>query len=220
MITTRTSIPVYDADGTLLASLDDDEVVVRRGRRVAARFRELEVELAGDAPATLLARLAQPLHTAGAQPVAQVPKLVHALGPAASAPWDLAPRDDDADAVGPTALTVARQRLLEHVGAGLVDGHAAVVLGEDPGALGRVRAAVSAILAELPAFSSGTDDDAVAALGDELRWLDEQLAAVGDPEQATGTAEAARERLLRVLRGRRYCATLVGAAALATGTLA
>jgi CYTH domain len=56
--TTRRTISLRDAAGKPLAVIDDDDVCGLRGRRVAARFRELEIELAPDAPAKALRALA------------------------------------------------------------------------------------------------------------------------------------------------------------------
>src|SRR5437773_4582698 len=43
--TTRRRVRLVDATGTRVAEVVDDEVSVRDGRRVAARFREIEVEV-------------------------------------------------------------------------------------------------------------------------------------------------------------------------------
>src|SRR6266849_10023984 len=45
--TVRRRVRLVDASGTRVAEVVDDEVSVRDGRRVAARFREIEVEAAG-----------------------------------------------------------------------------------------------------------------------------------------------------------------------------
>src|SRR5260370_886982 len=45
--TVRRRVRLVGADGSRVAEVVDDEVSVRDGRRVAARFREIEVELAG-----------------------------------------------------------------------------------------------------------------------------------------------------------------------------
>jgi inorganic triphosphatase YgiF len=49
--TRRTPVELRDEQGRRLAEVVDDEVSVFEGRRVAARFREVEVELDEDAPA-------------------------------------------------------------------------------------------------------------------------------------------------------------------------
>lgn len=128
MQTTRRSVAIRDKRASQLATEDDDEVVILRGRKVAARFRELEVELAPDAPADLLKRMGHSLRAAGAQPVPQVPKLTHALGPDATEPWDLAPV---ALAERPPIREVVSRRLVVPV-ATFIDAHAALVLDEEP----------------------------------------------------------------------------------------
>jgi inorganic triphosphatase YgiF len=45
--TVRRRVRLVDASGTRVAEVVDDEVSVRDGRRVAARFREIEVEVPG-----------------------------------------------------------------------------------------------------------------------------------------------------------------------------
>src|SRR5881396_1939736 len=47
--TIRKRVRLVDAAGARVAEVVDDEVSVRDGRRVAARFREIEVEVTGDA---------------------------------------------------------------------------------------------------------------------------------------------------------------------------
>src|SRR5207302_2610731 len=47
--TVRRRVRLVDASGARVAEVVDDEVSVRDGRRVAARFREIEVEVAADA---------------------------------------------------------------------------------------------------------------------------------------------------------------------------
>ena len=63
--TLRRLVTLSDAGGTPQAVLDDDEVSILRAGRVAARFRELEVELLEDAPDRLLRVLAERLEAAG-----------------------------------------------------------------------------------------------------------------------------------------------------------
>src|SRR6266508_1523714 len=46
--TVRRRVRLVDPSGTRVAEVVDDEVSVRDGRRVAARFREIEVEVAGE----------------------------------------------------------------------------------------------------------------------------------------------------------------------------
>jgi inorganic triphosphatase YgiF len=175
MITTRRSVPLLDADGTELASIDDDDVSVLRGRQVAARFRELEVELTDDAEPRLLSSLGKRLRSAGAQPVPQVPKLVHALGAAAAAPWGLTVPELSAR---PSALELLRARLIEAAGPGLVDHHAGVVLDEDQEALRGARRAACRLVGDLLAFGALLDRDVTEPLREDLVWLAAQMGRV------------------------------------------
>lgn len=100
-----------------LAELAIDEVSVVEGRRVVARFRELEVEDLGGVELDL-ASLSEQLQAAGATGSEPIPKVVRALGSRATAPPDVvmpaAPPDPTmADAVR-VAIGTALVRLVEH----------------------------------------------------------------------------------------------------------
>src|SRR5438093_551400 len=66
-----------------------DGVTVLHGRRVAARFREIEAELRPGAAEWVLVACEQRLTDAGATVEEPVPKLVRAIGPQAFAPPDV-----------------------------------------------------------------------------------------------------------------------------------
>ena len=55
-----------DLEDRLLGEVADDEVSVLAGRRIAARFRELEVEITDDTPEGLLDAVLERLREAGA----------------------------------------------------------------------------------------------------------------------------------------------------------
>jgi inorganic triphosphatase YgiF len=175
MVTTRRSVPLLDSDGAEQASIDDDDVSVLRGRQVAARFRELEVELSEHAEARLLSSLAKRLRSAGAQPVPQVPKLMHALGAAAAEPWGLTVPELSAR---PNALELLRARLIGGAGPGLVDHHAAIVLDENPEALRAARRAVCRLVGDLRAFEPLLDIESSTTLCGDLMWLAAQFGRV------------------------------------------
>jgi len=88
--TARHRVVLRDRDGEQLAELVDDEVSVLDGARLAARFRELEVEFTDAAPDDLVERVAERLRSAGAGEPEHIPKIVRALGPRALDPPDLA----------------------------------------------------------------------------------------------------------------------------------
>lgn len=222
MRTTRTSTPLVDTRGNAVATVDDDAVVVSRGQRVLARFRELEVELVGNGSGDLLAAADERLRAAGAERVPQMPKLTRALGRAAAEPWDLA-----APVLGskPAAGDVARAELTRGISE-FVDLHAALVLGGD-GAAARMREALRALQAQLDSYPLLLDG---LTPQPGLAWLDGALSAGVEWDVLRGAAEAddaaaigarievARARahaaLVRSLRERRYARLLSELAAL------
>lgn len=219
--TRRRSLLLCNESGAELATLDDDMVTVTRGRRVLARFRELEVELIGDAPAELLGMLDERLHAAGAEKVSQIPKLGRALGRAAAVPWALT-----SPAVGakPTLADAAHAELVA-TGVRLVDLHAALVLDADDSATAMARAARQ-LGAALAAFEPLFDVQPPAAIRTGLDVLTAALAPVSELDvvrarvphepglrraaaqalasRADATRERARKALARALRATAY----------------
>jgi CHAD domain-containing protein len=160
----------------VVAVVDDDEVSIVQRSRVAARFRELELELTDGAPPKLLKRLARRMRSAGAQPVDQIPKLVRALGPAALAPWDLAQPELGKD---PTAAAMIRARLIASA-ASLVDHLAPVVLDEEREAIHQVRVAIRRLRSDLRTARPLLDAQRVRPVRRELDWLMGVLGEVRD----------------------------------------
>jgi inorganic triphosphatase YgiF len=226
--TTREAIPLCDDGGRMLATMDDDTVTVRRGRRVVARFRELEVELVGDAPAEILGAIDEALRSAGAEHVAQIPKLTRALGREAALPWDL-----EVPPLGSkTTMAQAAQSRLRVSVAHLVDLHAPLVLDAEDSAQ-RARDVVQAVGAKLDLFAALLEPEQSEPMREELRRLDNDLARVAELDallarapQASdarklsarlGDARArAHATLLRSLRARPYVALLERLAEIAT----
>jgi CHAD domain-containing protein len=171
--TVRRGVRISDDAGTPLATVTDDEVSVMEGRRVASRFRELEVELDPAADATLSELLVARLREAGAGPVDNVQKIVRALGPRAAAPPDLeVPElDEDADVTDVVRRELATSvvRLLRH--------DAGVRLGEDPEELHQARVATRRVRSALRTFREVLEPEWAASLRDRLRGL---AAALGD----------------------------------------
>src|SRR4029079_4839089 len=90
--TVRRRLRLMGADGGRIADVTDDEVSVRDGRRVAARFREIEVELAGEnGSEAALTPIVTRLRDAGAGVPGPTPKHVRALGPRAMEPPEVTP---------------------------------------------------------------------------------------------------------------------------------
>jgi CHAD domain-containing protein len=163
-------------DGQAVAVVDDDEVSIVQRSRVAARFRELELELVNGASPKLLTRLAARMRSAGAEPVDQMPKLVRALGPSALAPWDLA-----APGIGsrPSAGELIHAALVASA-AGLVDHIAAVVLDESLDGVHQARVGIRRLRSDLKTAQPLLDWKLVRPLRRELDWLMDHLGEVRD----------------------------------------
>lgn len=228
--TRRRGVEVRDADGHPLVEVDDDEVSVMDGPRLAARFRELEVELREGSADGLLASVVDRLRAAGASPAGSTPKLLRALGPRAQEPADAAVPRLDAGAtmadVVRAAVASATTRLVAH--------DPGVRLGEDAEDVHQARVAVRRLRSDLRTFRPVLDAEATAALREELSELAADLGEVrdadvllerlqrqsaelpeADPAAAAGlldrlarSREEARRRLLTVLDGDGYVAIL------------
>src|SRR5438270_3458145 len=93
--TIRRRVRLTDAKGARVAEVVDDEVSVRDGRRVAARFREIEIEVPAakggtGANGTVLGPLVSRLRSAGAGAPDPTLKHIRALGPRALEPPEVA----------------------------------------------------------------------------------------------------------------------------------
>jgi CHAD domain-containing protein len=113
------------------------------------------------------------LRAAGAQPVDQLPKLVHALGPPALEPWDLAtpvldPRASVAELVSARLLGSAAR---------LVDHHAILVL---EGRVTELRRGARRLRSDLQNFAPLLDGEAVRPIARDLRWLTAELRPARD----------------------------------------
>jgi CHAD domain-containing protein len=182
--TLRRTVELADLLGRPAVVVTDDEVSVMQGRRVASRFREVEVELAPGAPDELLQPVLDRLLAAGAGPVDNVPKLRRALGPRADAPPDVLVQGLDGEAtvaeVVRRALAASVVRLLKH--------DAGVRLGEDPEEVHQARVATRRLRSDLRTFRDVLEPEWAGPLREELRWLGGELGAVRD-------AEVLRDRL-------------------------
>lgn len=174
--TLRQRTTIRRRDGGALAVVDDDEVSIVQRSRVAARFRELELELVNGASPRLLHQLAQRMRAAGAQPVDQMPKLVRALGPSALAPWDLAA---PATTAHPSAGELIRTALIASA-ASLVDHIAAVVLDEDLEGVHQARVGIRRLRSDLKTAQPLLHFRSVRPVRRELGWLMDQLGEVRD----------------------------------------
>ena len=96
--TVRRQTELSDGEGRRVADVVDDDVSVLDGRRIAARFRELEVEALDETHDDLIEALVARLRESGAGPPDPTPKVVRALGPRASRPQELSVAELGADA--------------------------------------------------------------------------------------------------------------------------
>jgi CHAD domain-containing protein len=188
--TRRRVVPLLDGSGRQVAEVVDDEVSVLNGRRVAARFREVEVELraGGDA---LLWPLLERLREAGAGLPDPTPKHVRALGPMALAPPDVAVRELPPDA---PALDVIRNTLA--AGAQLILRHdPGVRLGGDPEDVHQARVGTRRLRSNLRTFGPLLDEGWAEGLRQELGWLGGELGAMRDAEVLLERLRALAARL-------------------------
>src|SRR5438093_924585 len=164
----------------------DDEVSVRDGRRVATRFREIEVEVpeahpaqdANGRPGSVLDPLVSRLRSAGAGAPDPTPKHIRALGPRALEPPEVAPGKVLADS---PARDVIRHTLAESV-ASLLRHDPLVRTGRDPEAVHQARVATRTLRSNLRTFGPLLDVEWTEPLRSELAWLATGLGAVRDRE--------------------------------------
>lgn len=175
--TDRDTVLLRDADGAVLAEVVDDMVSVLQGRKVVAKFREIEAER-GKADPALMTAIADRLTEAGAVGGTFVPKVIRALGPGATAEPDLAKpgklhKRPSAGDVATHALRRTVRRLLDYD---------IKVRRVEPDAVHQMRVCCRRLRSDLRTFAALVDPDWVAPLQDELRWLAADLGAVRDLE--------------------------------------
>lgn len=174
--TARSTTTLNDAEGKSFAAMVDDEVSVLDGRRVAARFREVEVELAPGAEDAVLKPVVERLKAAGAGEPSTMPKPVRALLPRSAEPPEVVPL-----AVGPSSvvLDVVRASIAGSA-VRMIRHDAGVRLGEDPEAVHQARVATRRLRSDLRTFRTLLDPDWTMELRNELRWLGDELGTVRD----------------------------------------
>ncbi|HYM65934.1 MAG TPA: CYTH and CHAD domain-containing protein [Patescibacteria group bacterium] len=178
--TLRRRVRLVDAAGARLAEVVDDEVSVRDGRRVAARFREIEVEVlgAGDPDGAIIAALVSRLRSAGAGAPDPTPKHVRALGPRAMEPPEVSPQALPAEA---SAKDVIRNVLAESVSA-LLRHDPMVRTSGDPEEVHQARVATRKLRSHLRTFGPLLDAEWTDMLRTELGWIAMSLGSVRDRE--------------------------------------
>jgi CHAD domain-containing protein len=171
--TRRRRWALLDAERRVLAETADDEVSVLEGRRVVARFRELEVESASDE--LDLGVLRDQLLAAGATVAEPIPKVVRALGSRATAPPDVQPPALDERAVAADLvaalvadcyLRIQRNDILAR-------------LGDEEG-IHQLRVAARRLRSDLRTFADLFDADWLARIEEPLRTYGRRLGRVRD----------------------------------------
>jgi CHAD domain-containing protein len=188
--TVRHRLTVAAADEGRLAEVVDDEVSVLDGRRVAGRFREVEVELGPDADDAVLGALATRLENAGGSRTGKgLPKFVRALLPRSLEPPEIlvAPTGPESSVrdVIQSSIAASAGRMLRH--------DAGVRLGEDPEDVHKGRVATRRLRSDLRSFAPLLDEGWTAQLRSELGWYGAELGRVRD-------LDVLRERMLGQIR--------------------
>jgi CHAD domain-containing protein len=163
--------------GEQLAELVDDTVSVLQGRRVVARFRELELERGGLSEAATRQVTAR-LVAAGAVVGAFAPKVIQALGPGASAAPDV-PEPGRVEGRDPAAQLVAEA--IRAATRRLVASDAAVRLGAHD-SVHQMRVACRRLRSDLRTFAPLVERAWAEQLRTELSWLADALGAARDLE--------------------------------------
>jgi CHAD domain-containing protein len=173
--TRRMTWSVVDASGAEVAEVVDDEVEQLDGRRVVARFREVEVERRGVGEA-YVRRLAKRLAKSGASPSPGV-KLARVVAvPPVPAARRLRKND-------PVAALLADA--LRRATADLLAADVGVRLGEAD-AIHQLRVATRRMRSDLRAFGTALEPEWGDHLVAELAWLGRSLGAARDAEVVAG----------------------------------
>jgi CHAD domain-containing protein len=160
-----------------LGTLTDDDCTIVDGR-VGGHFREIEFELADDAPSETVHDVVGRLRDAGAADGEPLPKVVRALGPTATLPADVV-----SHAVGkPATVDAVIRHAISDAVAKLVANDPVVRIGEDPEGVHQARVATRRLRSHLRTFRELLDPEWTQSLRDELGWLGDELGAVRDAD--------------------------------------
>ncbi|MFI5607890.1 CHAD domain-containing protein [Amycolatopsis sp. NPDC051903] len=172
--TDRFEHELSDAAGHVVATVTDDHVTGEVGGETARldSWRELEVELATDAPPELLDELESTLADAGARASAWPSKLRRLIGDRVPASPSPGKRPDAGEVVG----TYLRDQL-----AALRRADVGVRRDVDD-SVHQLRVASRKLRSALRTFSSIVDDERVASVAEELKWLGGELGPARDNE--------------------------------------
>ncbi|MDQ1356401.1 MAG: hypothetical protein QOG44_774 [Acidimicrobiaceae bacterium] len=182
LLTERRRVELRDADGRKLGEVDDDVVSVMDGRRLAARFRQVELEVTDAASQELLDGVLQALTAAGAIAGDDRPKVVRAIGPRASlGPDVVVPALDSQSTVATVvaaAIAAGVTRMIRH--------DPGVRLGDDPEHVHQARVGTRRLRSDLRTFWRLLDPDWAGPVRAELGWLAAILGEVRDADVLTG----------------------------------
>ena len=158
-----------------LAELSDDEVSIVEGRRVVARFRELELE-ALSVGEDDLKRIGAELRNAGAMSAEPISKAVRALGARATAPDDIPePSEISPDVPAGVAVRWAISQGLRRI----VMNDLRTRL-QDVEGVHQMRVGARRLRSDLRTFAPLVDRDWASVLSRELKWLADALGEVRD----------------------------------------
>jgi CHAD domain-containing protein len=178
LVTHRRRAVLSGRQGEPLLEIDDDVVSVMDGRRLAARFREVEVEVVGSAPPSLLHATVARLEEAGAVVGEARPKLVRAIGFRASEPGDVVTvpvkRTAPIGEVIRAAIAQGYLRLLAH--------DLGVRLDEDPEDVHQARVATRRLRSDLRTFRQFLPDAWSLETRSELGWVADALGRARDAD--------------------------------------
>src|ERR1700687_2373282 len=178
--TVRRRVRLVDGAGARVAEVVDDEVSVRDGRRVAARFREIEVEVMPQPNGAngIVDPLVLRLRGAGAGAPDPTPKHIRALGPRAMEPPEVAPQPVRSDS---PARDVIKHVLPDSI-ASLLRQDPLVRTSDDPEAVHQARVATRKLRSHLRTFGPLLEPEWTEPLRSELGWLAMGMGAVRDRE--------------------------------------
>lgn len=178
LLTHRRRTVLLDRSGERLLEIDDDVVSVMDGRKLAARFREVEVEVVGPASAALLDGVVYRLAEAGAVAGDGRAKLARAIGPRAAEAADVSPVPIDRDASMAEVIRAA----VSHGYLRLVAHDPGIRLDEDPEDVHQARVATRRLRSDLRTFRAFLPADWNAETREELGWLADALGRTRDAD--------------------------------------
>ncbi|MBV8196202.1 MAG: CHAD domain-containing protein [Candidatus Dormibacteraeota bacterium] len=186
--TERSELRITGTDGIVHGRLRDDLITVMQGRRIATRFREIEVvDSSSNGGAGSVAALVEALRGAGAAPSPASGTAIRAMGAVASAPPDVAVPQALAHSSGAAAI---RRAIAQSVSR-LILHDAAVREGIDPEGVHQARVATRRLRSDLRTFAPLLDAAWVSSLREELHGIADLLGAVRDGDVLLGRLRAA-----------------------------